>query len=264
MWNPGPRASIFPPTVRGYVDMLKAIFFSFLIFLPLLGGAGGADAGGADSVSLKKFRQLLDLAESDDIVYVNMKLGNYDSDVSYAYSSVMVDAVSRLVYSEKLFDNNMLFANLVALAMNSAGMSYFAKKMEESGTPVEPLLWTFVDKELPEINDEGIIRVENPQTKKQLAVQIGRHVFVYKPDFDELDNLSKAALLTHEAFLYAVKILHPQYIQKNGTEKIRTLNRRFVQFLKGLDKSWGYLTGDSTYPSEGVKEAFKQLNIPKN
>jgi hypothetical protein len=250
----------------GVMTMLKSIFFAFLILGSLIGSAqtGGADGGGADSVIDNNVRRLLDMVESDEHLYVNLRLVNFDSDISYAFSSTMTDNLSRSIFADKLFDGNIYFANIFNLAMNSGGMTYFGKKMAEWGTPVSPLLWSFVDKDLPEINDEGVIKILNATTKKQLAIQIGRHVFIQRRDFEELSAVDKAALLTHECFLYAVKKVDPGYLKKHGTDAIRTLNRRFIRYLKGFDMSYGYLTGQSEYPAEAVNEAFQQLRIPKN
>lgn len=233
---------------------MKLITVILILSLGTLASAkGGSDGGGADTVSAGGIRSLLDLVEKDDVQYANLRVFDFDMSVGTSLSRKFRDQFDRYDSNRQLFDGNYDFSLSFLIALNYLGTAY-QDLMAKTGYEVAPLIWIFVDHSLPEISDEGAIRVENPETKKQAAVQIGQYVFIDKAEFNLLDDENKAALLTHEAFLYAVKKLAPEYIPKNGTENIRTLNRRFIKYMKGLDEN-------ESYPSSAVKEAFLKLNL---
>ncbi|MEI7974026.1 MAG: hypothetical protein WCH11_06640 [Bdellovibrio sp.] len=122
--------------------------------------------------------------------------------------------------------------------------------------PVTPFKWAFVDFDLDEIDDEGAVHIDNPETKKQLAVQSDGLVLINRSEFKRLDEVSKAGLFVHESVLRAVIVLNPRLIASQGTEPIRTFNRRLIKY---------FLSRRSTqaYPGFTVREAFDLLEIHK-
>ncbi len=96
-----------------------------------------------------------------------------------------------------------------------------------------PLVWVRTDTPLTEIPDEGIIRLIEPATKQQVAVQKDGVVMVYGPIFDKLNAKNKAALVLHEEILHIVLASGSRQIRTHGTQKIRTL----VNYLFSFDPS---------------------------
>lgn len=116
---------------------------------------------------------------------------------------------------------------------------------------LKPLRWAFTESFLEDVTDEGIIRVENPKTKRQVAVQIENLVVINKTEFHLMDAESKDALFVHEAVLYAIKKLNPELIKQKGTAPLRAYVNALVSFFKN----------PSEFPSSAVREAFEQLMI---
>jgi hypothetical protein len=98
---------------------------------------------------------------------------------------------------------------------------------------VKPLKWAFTSAPLEDVNDEGAIRIQNPQTKRQLAIQKDGLVIISQTEFDLLDNVSKAALKLHEDTICAIKAMNPSVIDLQGTAPIRYFVREFVSFAVG-------------------------------
>lgn len=98
----------------------------------------------------------------------------------------------------------------------------------------DQLIWIGTNTPLENIPDEGVVRLEDPSTKQQVAVQKDGVVMVYLPIFEKMNSKNRAALMMHEALLRVVLKLNPNSYAKNGTAKIREFvnllfNREFYQ-----------------------------------
>ncbi|RYZ86846.1 MAG: hypothetical protein EOP06_13745 [Proteobacteria bacterium] len=97
----------------------------------------------------------------------------------------------------------------------------------------ERLIWIGTNKPLENVEDEGVVRLTDPVTKQQLAIQKDGVVLVYLPIFNRLDGRNRAALVLHEALLRYVLVKSPALHAKFGTAKIRELVR---SINAGLDQ----------------------------
>lgn len=86
------------------------------------------------------------------------------------------------------------------------------------------LVWVGVRKDLEEIPDEGYIRLVDPVTKKQVAIQKNGVVTVNLNIYDNFDAQSRAALLIHENLLRLLVLKNPSFYVRNGTSQLRYLN----------------------------------------
>ncbi|MFZ3231743.1 MAG: hypothetical protein WA160_16160 [Pseudobdellovibrio sp.] len=111
--------------------------------------------------------------------------------------------------------------------------------------PVTTLRWAFTDETLEEINDEGVIKIQNPESKKQLAIQKDNFVLINKKEFMRLDDESKEALFLHESVLHAVLLLNPKHVKDHGTQFIRNYVRQLLKFYKNNDTVPGYIVSDA-------------------
>jgi len=251
---------------------------------------GGADAGGGSSVALNGKRKLLDLAETDELNYFEPK-DNYGA--GYFITSGMTTLLTHTfsiscpelhnemqgMTNERFIKIFMTAYGLDRLQAHGVGMQWcqymvgakFAYKKagwdadliilakKSNLPPIKPLRWAYVDYDLETINDSGLIRVENPQTKKQVAIQKDGLVVINRIEFEKMDGESKTALFVHEAALYATKLLNPALIDSQGTAPVRAYVRSLVHYFK----NWDYQKPDEKYPAEAVREAFAALGIPE-
>lgn len=253
-----------------------------------LGGTSGV-GGGGNSVGTKNGRRLLDLAEEDQLQYFvpKTRYGN-DPWVSAGMASLMTHTFSTgcsdLRESVRGMTNNrFLKVFMIAYGMdrlvnsktqiewcqplvqaffqyNKKGFSEEIRMDIQNGflPQIQPLRWAFVDYDLETIEDSGIIRVENPKSKKQLAIQKDGLVVINKNEFEKIDGESQNALFVHEAALYAVIKLNPSLVKSFGTAPIRTYVRNLIRFFD----NWAYnRNGKDIFPPEPVREAFDNLKI---
>lgn len=253
-----------------------------------LGGTSGV-GGGGNSVATKNGRQLLDLAEKDQLEYFvpKTRYGNSPT-ISKGMATLMTHSLSYGCPDLKdsvsgMTNERFLKAFMVAYGMDrlvesqtqiewcqqfvQAFFRYdkngFSEEIEmdiKNGflPKVQPLRWAFVDTDLETINDSGIIRVENPNSKKQLAIQKDSLVVINKKEFEKLDRESQNAIFVHEAALYAVLKLNPSLVSSQGTAPIRTYVRNLIRYFD----NWAYnRNGKDIFPPEPVREAFDNLRI---
>jgi hypothetical protein len=207
---------------------------------------GGETGGGGDVIANPKGgKSLLDLMESDDLQFFSFEFYNYDVGLLHAFYEEILgydihdgasDFKSRPI--SLIFQSYQPFVsvttNLSPIFNTAVGRcSGFLSNRHPDGDflyPVKPLRWAFTQHELEDLHDEGIIRVTNPATKKQVAIQKYDLVVINKNEFNSMDNESKAALKLHESVLCATKALNPELLQSEGTAPIRYFVRQFVSY----------------------------------
>lgn len=245
---------------------------------------GGADAGGGDTaIDSKGQRRLLDLIEKEDLDFFNPQVsygGNFiiatgmaslfgntceatNKIVNCAFKIVM-----QIAYGAERLSNNQigvydLYSRnpklLGIFAMTNNYDVYIKANMKFGSLPkATPLKWAFTESRLEDIQDEGIIRIDNPETKKQLAIQKDGLVVISRKEFNGLDPLSKNALFVHESALYAAKLLNPKIIQGQGTAPVRLFVRRLIKLFGNFENNV-----EEIYSYEAVKAGFDALEIPK-
>jgi hypothetical protein len=216
------------------------------ITTPALASRGGETGGGADVVANPKGgKSLLDLMESDDLRFFEFEFYNYDVGLLHTFYEEILgydihdgasDFKSRpifLVYQS--YHPFLSHSTNLSPIFNTvvARCSGFLSSRNPDGDflyHVKPLRWAFTQQELEDIRDEGLIRVTNPATKKQVAIQKDDLVVINKKEFDSMDNESKAALKLHESVLCAMKTLNPDLLRSEGTAPIRYFVRQFVSY----------------------------------
>jgi hypothetical protein len=124
---------------------------------------------------------------------------------------------------------------------------------------INNLQYGFTDKSLEEINDEGAIVIDNPLTKKQLAVQDGHgNVLISRAEFSRLDLDSKLALKLHESVLYLVLRFNPALIKESGTAPIRQFVRDYFNYAYVSE-----VKGAPQISLDEVRASFRALKLPK-
>ncbi len=224
---------------------LKLIFFTGLVLLGFNAHAGAEGRGGADTIENKNGgRSLLDLQEIDDLRYFNFLMQNYSKKISEAHAKMLTPCFGSLCDEQyvnsslELFSYPQLINELFQGAY--AVCSGIIKAKDSKGwlmyrTPV--LQWAFTNSNLEDIKDEGVMRVFNPNTKRQVAIQKDGLVIINEKEFNLMDNDSKAALKLHESALCAVKALNPELLEFHGTAPVRNFVRQFVSFALTQDKA---------------------------
>ncbi|MNK51261.1 hypothetical protein D3C87_701590 [compost metagenome] len=240
---------------------------------------GSEGVGGGDSVKGPSGqRQLLDLAEVEDLEYFT-PLRTYDN-------GKIVNGIATFEYQrvrcgfDSMMSKKLLFVVMYAMGVQryegalvkdcqGQSLGYYSpsdsfdsniKIRIKNGIlpPITPLRWAYVNIDLEDVDDAGIIRITNPKTLKQLAIQKDGLVVINKAEFQKLDNESKDALFLHEAVLYAVKKLNPSLLERNGTAQVRSYVRNLVRYFS----NWEYprKTAES-FPREPVEDAMEALQI---
>lgn len=235
--------------------------------------AGGHDGnGGVTATDENGKRRLLDLIEKDELIYFfpdsivqSLKYDKY-SFAGLIYQLLTLagryEAAQKLpaVYNYKkddflLGEPTFAFNFISAIDARNNLMNHDPKLWATFNINIaEPLQWAFVDSELEKINDEGVVRIENPNTRKQVAIQKDGLVVISRTEFNLLDENSKVALFLHEAVLRAVLLTNPQNIIDNGTENVRTYTRRL----------FNYMQSPSTTPGRSTRQAYEDFRIIDN
>lgn len=219
---------------------------------------GGVDAGGGSSVIDPKTgkRRLLDLAEEETWTYVDyipvsanylknlwpalakdLELKFFNS-LSYFWTNGQLNWKENLlmgfagaalvdVNSRSGADGLHFYKDLLVEIGRSDIKSVLEKRIDETGRVVR---WVFVDFPLSELNDEGYIRLVDPSTKRQVAVQKDGVVIIHRAEYDLLDDESKGALFLHEGVLSSLLVLKPEIIAGNGTAPVRKIVRRVLAY----------------------------------
>jgi len=257
---------------------------STLLTKKIVSHVGTVDGGGGSSAHKANTnnRTLLDLAEKlkyepfdyrfAEILKVYDK--NIDQNIPVIEDLNRIQIYSRLQFSldemKRLLgaDNEFfIWAFHEAMQNNSEKSSeFFDNSLYEIESQAYGILkedavknvqYAFVNHELPTINDSGVISIENPETKKQLALQ-DRNGFVIidKNEFNKLDLEGQLALKIHESILYLIMKYNPKLHEETGTQYIRefTANLFYYQIYKDSKKALSL---------ETVRESFKKLNFPK-
>jgi hypothetical protein len=243
---------------------------------------GSEGVGGGDSAEFEGTRELLDLVEKEELEYFIPKqvygrtvgspmiaqglagLASVNcNDVEYVpgcrFLPVMLRAygIARLDGQEAFDFHYSPPLKLGVLKLNNRFIDPLDEYVRKGYIPkIAPLKWAFTDLSLEEINDEGLMRIYNPETKRQLAIQKDGLVVINKNEFSKISDLSKNALFLHEAALYAVKILNPELLSQQGTAPVRRFVARLVNLFRNL---WNR---EYQYPTYAVREAYDALMIP--
>lgn len=246
---------------------------------------GGADAGGGDIVQDGSGKyQLLDLIEKDELDYFMPRTyyGNlsqlfftflffkqgicedfvgikYEAKVAFPKQSSKFEAALLSTFNLNMIEGLRVY-DPCDVGRSWQMKAYYLQEANKQNVQdktidkISPLKWAFTNTNLEDLADEGLIRVDNPETKKQLAIQKDGLVVVSKNEFDKLDSLSKESLFIHEAVLFSTKKVNPDLIKKSGTEPVRAYVRRLVKFLSAM----------KTTPGIAAKEALDVLVTPAN
>jgi hypothetical protein len=254
--------------------------------LEISSSVGTNSGGGGDSAFDKNegTRKLLDLIERDDLDYflpekvlkkisssykvskvyeLLLRLGRASSGIKYQGCSKnpTIDRTKMSMYGSPKFLvtlslsydgsilNNSIDGNWCLETDNDRILASVFSSLEIK--PVTTLRWAFTDETLEEINDEGVIKIQNPESKKQLAIQKDNFVLINKKEFMRLDDESKEALFLHESVLHSVLLLNPKHVKDHGTQFIRNYVRQLLKFYKNYD----------TVPEYIVSDAFNLLEL---
>jgi hypothetical protein len=109
-----------------------------------------------------------------------------------------------------------------------------------------PLTWIGTTDPLEDIPDEGLIRLTDPSTKKQVAIQQGGVVLVYMPIYNSFDRKSQEALIMHETLLRLMLLTNPNEYQLHGTSNLRELNQMVM--AEDVENEVWTLNRDKIYP----------------
>jgi hypothetical protein len=245
------------------------------MFMQMTQAHAGRESGGGDSAAYQNGgRTLLDLLEKDNLNYFlpdtvlpELKPGTYPfpaNSVSYLMFMVIAYEGKHNYPSKNIDDNNIadptFFFHLLSTLDSRKEMLNYSFDLNQFGIVLPgPLRWAFTDSDLENIQDEGILRIPNPETKRQLAIQKDGLVVINKKEFYLLDKDGKVGLFFHEAVLRTLLLLNPKHIEENGTENVRTYTRRLLKFLNGHEKDV-----NGTYPAFSVREAYDLFNIKEN
>jgi hypothetical protein len=231
----------------------------------------GTESHGGDSVLSPVTHKpaLLDLVEQDDMVPVNLSPALYDKDLNLHFWSYYFTAeylnnepIYRIGFGSPAFTYFMMSAAGVnwESCKNQSGCHIkanpdFMEFLRKTHYRAHALKWYFTTKDLKDIGDEGVLKIQDPSTKKQVAAQQNGIVVINEVEFKKLDGRNKAALLLHEMAIYAVVNLNPKLLQEKGTEPVRTFIRRVIRQIDGIN--------GKTEPVDGawVMEAFQALGI---
>lgn len=210
---------------------------------------GGDGSGGGDSVQnpITGGRSLLDLQENDELKEFSFEMINYDRNLNTEYQRGILGCMFPGANSncENAYlpgrELSKLDDSLVQALATCDGITKYVDSSFKLlfGDKIKPLKWVFIQTPLEEINDEGLIRVTNPETKRQVAIQKNGLVVINQPEFNLMDNTAKAALKFHELALCAAKTTNPDLVKKEGTEPVRYFVRQFTAYAHTKDKPEG-------------------------
>lgn len=246
--------------------------------LPQAPSEGTVDGGGGDTVvdSNTGSGQLLDLAEDAgkepfDYDIRSLIIGEFGDSEYLKHWSSYQKIRTTAVLSEVMQDDADFYGWALTEAMYSnseKSSEYFDHSTKEIHVAafnlkdrqiINNLQYGFTDNPLEEIRDEGAIAIDNPITKKQLAIQDGHgNVLVSRTEFNRLDFDSKLALKLHESVLYLVLRFNPALIKKFGTAPIRKFVRDYFGYTY-----LSAITGVPQISKEEVQASFKALNLPR-
>lgn len=238
---------------------------------------GTVDGGGGDTIvdSTTGAGQLLDLAEATgkepfDYDIRSLTINEFGENEYMKPWGAYQGIRTTTILSEIMQDDADFYGWALTEAMYSnseKSSEYFDHSLKEIHVAafnlkdrqiINNLQYGFTDKPLEEIRDEGAIAIDNPTTKKQLAVQDGHgNVLVNRTEFNRLDFNSKLALKLHESVLYLVLRFNPALIKESGTAPIRKFVRDYF--------SYTYLSEMKGVPQisrEEVQASFKALKLP--
>ena len=245
---------------------------------------GTVDGGGGNSVTNPKNgeRVLLDLAENIDKEPFEFDIRDKILEVSKDQAANLKSAAFQkwahyqnfhaIDYMKNLFGGDeefFIWALGISLQTNQEIASgYYSQSVYDThlsaydlkeNRVVTNVRYALTDNELNDVGDAGVMKISNPESKKQLAVQDSNgFVLINKSEFEKLDSNSKIALKLHESLLYLMLKFNPKLIKEKGTAPIR----QFVQDLF----NYAFLSenkNDRLIPPEKVKSSYQALNFPK-
>lgn len=245
---------------------------------------GTVDGGGGNSVTNPKNGEtiLLDLAENIDKEPFDFDIRDKVLEVDKQQSSDLKEAafqkwsnyqhIHTVDYMKKLIGNDeefFVWAFATSLRTNKDVTSeFYSKAMYEihlnayelkDKQVVTNVRYALTDNTLNDVGDTGLMKISNPETKKQLAVQDSSgFVLINKDEFKKLDANSKIALKMHESILYLMLKFNPKLIKEKGTAPIR----KFVQDL------FNYAVAsenkkDQLVSPDDVRASYKALQFPQ-
>lgn len=239
---------------------------------------GTVDGGGGDTVvdSTTGAGQLLDLAEAAgkepfDYDYATLIIKELGEDPqSYSKPRSEIQNLTSIANQAPVMQNDADFygwALTEAMYSNTGKSQYYDPYLKDIHVSafnlkdrqiISNLQYGFTDRPLEEINDEGALAINNPVTKKQLAVQDGYgNVLINRAEFNKLDLNSKLALKLHESVLYLVLRFNPSLIKESGTAPVRKFVRDYFNYAYVSE-----IKGEPQISLEEVRASFKALKLP--
>lgn len=245
---------------------------------------GTVDGGGGNSVTNPKTGEaiLLDLAENidkepfefnirDKVLKLDQeqteelkqaafqKWAHYQNIHTYDYMKKLIgDDEEFFIWAldTSLRTNQEITSGYLSQSVYDIHINAYELKDKQIVTNVR---YALTDNTLNDVGDTGLMKISNPETKKQLAVQDGNgFVLINKDEFNKLDANSKIALKIHESILYLMLKFNPQLIKEKGTAPIR----KFVQDLF----NYAFVaenTNDRIISLEEVRASYMALQFPK-
>lgn len=195
---------------------------------------GNSGGGGGDAIQTSKGWTMLDLAESMQTRFFapigakgTPKIDELDAyQKKAAVEKYYNDAVRNLLYC----DGHSAGNQQISIGM-AAGYLQFRDVPGRAVTPYgreildsalgKQMVWIETDLPLSNVDDEGVIRLLDLQTKTQVAIQKDNIVMVYAPIYKKMDAKNQAALVIHELVLRIVLRLNPNHYSQHGTSYIR-------------------------------------------
>ncbi len=239
--------------------------------VPQKASDGTVDGGGGNSVADAKTgdRVLLDLAENSDNEPFDFDVralleANGGAGIKWdAYQDIVHTPTFKSWAGEEDFFNWALYlttrSNEEMLSEDKSLYDIHVSAFElTEGQKIKNLQYAFTDKELDAVGDQGLMRVSNPETKRQVAVQDNKgFVLLNRREFNNLNIDSKLALKIHESVLYLVMKFNPNLILKKGTAPIR-------EFVKNVF-NYSYTSkvkSQKVVSAAEVKKSFAALGLP--
>lgn len=245
---------------------------------------GTVDGGGGNSVTNPKTGEtiLLDLAENidkehfefnirDKVLEVDkeqaaalkeaafQKWAHYQNIHTYDYMKKIIGDDEEFfiwAFDTSLRTNQEIASGFYSRSVYDIHINAYELKDKQVVTNVR---YALTDNTLNDVGDTGLMKISNPETKKQLAVQDSNgFVLINKDEFNKLDANSKIALKMHESVLYLMLKFNPKLIKEKGTAPIR----KFVQDLF----NYAFVSEnnkDRLISPEDVRASYKALQFPK-
>lgn len=217
--------------MKNKITNIFAVLFVSLMASLAVAADGVRDGGGADAAQDETGkRTILDLAEKDHLRYFNFSL-SYDMDLANFFETKIANNLGFKASSHFFVALNKCMGNPSPLGETEVDRQIF---------PSHVLRWAKTDLSLEDIHDEGVHRLLNEKSKRQLAIQKGDLVVISETELARIsgDLTAFAALKIHEATLCALLSTNPKLIERKGTESVRRFVRELIAYVKDIKRGW--------------------------